>query len=135
MTFFSLTLILGLAGFKVSDLRHVDLRPSAIRQSITRGYYQTSAKVMKYYDSLQSVYRLQAGYRDLKNQFAPPEQEQQQQQQPSEEKKEKNDKDITRRPKPRRDQDAYSQRGDTMNLADARSISTGPNATRKRREA
>src|SRR5262245_5718080 len=135
MTFFSLTLILGLTGFKVSDLRHLDLRPSAIRNGLTRGYYETSAKVVKYYDSLQSVYRLQAGFRDLKNQFSPSEQEQKQQQQPSEEKKEKNDKDITRRPQPKREHDAYSQAGSAMKLADARSISTGPNATRKRREA
>ena len=133
MTFFSLTLILGLAGFKISDLKHVDLRPSAIRQGITRGYYQTSAKVAKYYDSLQSVYRLQANFRDLKNQIAPAEQEQQPK--PSEEKKEKNDKDITRRPQPRREHDAYSQAGSTMNLADAGSISTSHKATLKRREA
>jgi hypothetical protein len=135
MTFFSLTLILGLSGFKVGDLRHLDLRPSAIRQGITRGYYETSAKVVKYYDSMRVVYQLQAGFRDLKNQFTPSEQEQQQQQQPSQEKKEKNDKDITRRPQPKREQDVYSQAGNAMNLADARSISSGPNATHKRREA
>jgi hypothetical protein len=133
MTFFSLTLILGLAGFKF-DFRHIDLRPSAIRQNLTRGYYETSAKVVKYYDSMQSMYRLQAGFRDFKNQFAPSEQEQQQQQQPSQEKKEKNDKDITRRPQPQREHDTYSQAGSTMNLADARSI-TGHHATLKRREA
>ncbi|MCI0350884.1 MAG: hypothetical protein L0Z53_15775 [Acidobacteriales bacterium] len=135
MTFFSLTLILGLAGFKVSDLRNLDLRPSAIRQGITRGYYEGTAKVAKYYDSMRLVYQLQAGFRDLKNQFTPSvEQEQPEQQQPSEEKKEKDDKDITRRPQPKREHDAYSQRGETMNLADVRST-TGPNATLKRREA
>ena len=133
MTFFSLTLILGLAGFKF-DFRHLDLRPSAIRQNISRGYYETTAKVVKYYDSMRVVYQMQAGFRDLKNQFTPSEQERQQQQ-PSQEKKEKNDKDITRRPQPQREHDTYSQAGSSMNLAGVRSIPIGPIPTLKRREA
>ena len=38
MAFFSLSISLSLAGVKVSDVRHVDLRPSAIK----RTYYETS---------------------------------------------------------------------------------------------
>jgi hypothetical protein len=130
MTFFSLTLILTLAGFKFSDLKHVDLRPSAIRQGISRQYYATTAKVVKYYDSMRFVYELQSRLGELKNQITPPEQNQQ----PTEEKKEKNDKDITRRPQPEREE-YYSQRGNSMRLASVRPISTAPNQTLKRRDA
>src|SRR5579863_4995639 len=38
MAFFSLSITMSMAGVKLSDLRHVDLRPSAIR----RDYYETS---------------------------------------------------------------------------------------------
>lgn len=131
MGFFSLTLVLSLAGFKVSDLRKVDLRPSAIRQGATRHYYETSAKVIKYYDSMRIVYQLQAGFRDLKNQITPPEQEQQQ---PPEQKKEKNDKDITRTPQPKRDEDNYSQRAGSMRLASSQPI-TAAYSTHNRRDA
>jgi hypothetical protein len=130
MTFFSLTLILSLAGFRISDLRKVDLRPSAIRQGVTRQYYETSAKVVKYYDSMRIVYQLQSGLRDFKNQITPPEQEQQ----PSEQKKEKDDKDITRRPQPKREQDNYSQRAGSMRLASSQPISTALISTPQRRD-
>src|SRR5207253_6609407 len=38
MAFFSVSMVLNLAGVKFSDLRHVDLHPSAI----VRGYHMTS---------------------------------------------------------------------------------------------
>jgi len=37
MAFFSLSITLSMAGVKVGDLRHADLRPSALR----RTYYDT----------------------------------------------------------------------------------------------
>jgi len=131
MGFFSLTLILSLAGFKVSNLKHIDLRPSAIRQGLTRQYYETSARVVKYYDNMRLVYETQAKFGELKNQITPPEQNQQ----PSQEKKQKNDKNITRRPVPKREQDYYSQRATSMKLASLHQTSTDPNSTRKRRDA
>jgi hypothetical protein len=131
MAFFSLTLIMSLAGFKVSDVKHLDLRPSAIRQSVTRQYYETSARVAKYYDSMRFVYELQSRLGELKNQITPAEQNPK----PSQKKKEKNDKDITRRPQPQRERDYYSQRETGMKLALARPISTAPNSMLKRRDA
>lgn len=116
MGFFSLTLLLSLTGFKFSDLRHVDLRPSAIRQGITRTYYQTSAKVVKYYDSMRVVYQLQTWAQDIKGQMTP-----EQSPQPEQEKKEENDKDITRRPRPKREHDQYSQKESSMKLASSQS--------------
>ena len=45
MAFFSLSISLSLAGVKVSDVRRVDMRPSAIK----RAYYETTGRVVKYY--------------------------------------------------------------------------------------
>ena len=131
MGFFSLTLLLSLAGFKVSDLKHIDLRPNAIRQGLTRRYYETSARVVKYYDNMRLVYETQALFGELKNQITPAEQNQQ----PSQEKKQKNDKNITRRPQPKREQDYYSQRATSMKLASLETNSTSSNLTLKRRDA
>jgi hypothetical protein len=131
MAFFSLTLILSLAGFRLSDLKHVNLRPSAVRQGITRQYYATSARVVKYYDSMRFVYELQSRLGELKNQITPAEQKQQ----PPEEQKKKNDKDITRRPEPKREQDYYSRRESTMKLAFAGPIPSAANSASQRRNA
>src|ERR1700687_3058128 len=54
MAFFTLSVTLGISGVKVSDLRHLDLRPSAIR----RNYYETSGRVGKYYENIRFVYEI-----------------------------------------------------------------------------
>ena len=56
MAFFSLSISLSLAGVKVSDVRHVDLRPSAIK----RTYYETSGRVVKYYENIRFVYEIES---------------------------------------------------------------------------
>src|SRR6266568_6770650 len=76
MAFFTLSVTLGLAGVKLSDLRHVDLRPSAIR----RNYYETSGRVVKYYENIRFVYEIQARVRQFKEATAPAEQPREQQQ-------------------------------------------------------
>ena len=63
MAFFSLSLVLNLSGVKLRDLGHADLRPSAIRS----GYYETQAKVVRYYENMRLVYELQSRMRDLRN--------------------------------------------------------------------
>jgi hypothetical protein len=122
--------VLSLAGFKFSDLRRVDLRPSAIRQGITRTYYQTSARVVKYYDSMRVVYELQTRALDAKDKITP-----QQSEPPEQEKKEKDDKDITRRPRPKRERDQYSQKESSMTLASSQSASDFRSSTPNRRDA
>ncbi len=72
MAFFSLSLVLNLAGLKLRDLGRLDLRPSAIRSS----YYETEAKVVRYYENIRLVYELQSRMRDLRNATQPREQEQ-----------------------------------------------------------
>ena len=52
---------------RLSDLRHVDLRPSAIR----RNYYETSGRVVKYYENIRFVYEIQARVRQFKEATAP----------------------------------------------------------------
>src|SRR5947199_6999909 len=52
MAFFTLSVTLSIAGVKLSDVRHLDLRPSAIR----RTYYEQTGRVQKYYENIRFVY-------------------------------------------------------------------------------
>jgi len=67
MAFFTLSVTLSLAGVRLGDLRHVDLRPSAVRRS----YYETSGRVVKYYENIRFVYEIQARVRQFKEATAP----------------------------------------------------------------
>ena len=67
MVFFSLSVSMSLAGIKVSDLRRLDLRPTAIK----RTYYETSGKVVKYYENIRFVYELESRVREFKRITAP----------------------------------------------------------------
>jgi hypothetical protein len=67
MAFFSLSVTLNIAGVKPSDLRHLDLRPSAMK----RTYYQTTAKVVKYYENIRFVYELESRVREFKRATTP----------------------------------------------------------------
>jgi hypothetical protein len=69
MAFFSLSISLSLLGVKLGDLRHVDLRPSAIR----RTYYETSGKVVKYYENIRFVYEIESRVREFKRATTPAE--------------------------------------------------------------
>jgi hypothetical protein len=71
MAFFSLSVSLSLAGVRPADLRRVDLRPSAIR----RGYYETSGKVVKYYENIRFVYEIESRVREFKRVTSPREPE------------------------------------------------------------
>jgi hypothetical protein len=87
MAFFSLSIAMSLTGIKASDLRHADLRPSAIR----RTYYETSGRVVKYYENIRFVYQIESRVREFKRVTTPatpaPEQ---QNDQPDEERKNNN---------------------------------------------
>lgn len=91
MAVFSVSLTLNLVGVKLSDVRHIDLRPSAIRQQATMKYYETSSRVVKYYENIRLVYEVESRLQELKRATGSDEQEQPR---PSERKKtEKNDRD------------------------------------------
>jgi hypothetical protein len=95
MAFFSIMLMLNVAGVKISDLRYVDLRPSAVKSSMVRGYYETTGRAQKYYENLRFVYQVQSALRDLRNatntQDDTQQQQQQQQQQPQQQPKKPGD--------------------------------------------
>ncbi len=83
MAFFSLSIALSVAGVKLSDLRHVDLRPSALR----RNYYTTTGRVVKYYENIRFVYEIESRVREFKRATTPAE--------PSRREKEKEHKNNT----------------------------------------
>src|SRR5438046_2629908 len=74
MAFFTLSVTMSLAGVKPSDLRHLDLRPSAIR----RNYYETSGRIVKYYENIRFVYEIESRVRAFKQATTPAEQPAQQ---------------------------------------------------------
>ena len=67
MAFFSISIVLNLAGVSVSDVRYLDLRPSALRDSTVRGLVEASARVEKYYENLRFVYEIESRVRELKD--------------------------------------------------------------------
>src|SRR5215475_11937789 len=69
MAFFTLSVSLSLAGVKLGDIRHADLRPSAIR----RTYYETSGRVVKYYENIRFVYEIESRVREFKRATTPAE--------------------------------------------------------------
>ncbi len=69
MAFFSLSMALNLAGVRLTDLRHVDLRPSAL----VREYHMTTGKVVKYYENIRFVYEIESRVRDFKRATTPAE--------------------------------------------------------------
>jgi Putative zinc-finger len=108
MAFFSLSITMSLAGVKLSDLRHADLRPSAIR----RNYYETSGKVVKYYENIRFVYEIESRMRDFKRATMPVEPA------PQEEQKDRHhtNDNTSGQPEPRQDRN-YSQEGSQAILA------------------
>jgi hypothetical protein len=69
MAFFSLSISMSLAGVKLTDLQHADLRPSAIKRS----YYETTGRMVKYYENIRFVYEIESRVRDFKRATTPAE--------------------------------------------------------------
>jgi putative zinc finger protein len=67
MAFFSITMLLSIAGFHVTDLRHVDLST----KGITRAYYSTQTRVVRYYENIRLVYEIETRVRDLRRVATP----------------------------------------------------------------
>jgi hypothetical protein len=98
MAFFSLSVSLSLAGVKVGDVRHVDLRPAAIK----RTYYETSGRIVKYYENIRFVYEIESRMRELKRVTAPAETS------PTEQKKEQKNNNTSGEPDQNQERN-YSQ--------------------------
>jgi hypothetical protein len=67
MAFFSITMLLSIAGFRVADLRHVDLSA----KGIAKAYYTTQARVVRYYENIRLVYEIETRVRDLRRVATP----------------------------------------------------------------
>jgi hypothetical protein len=66
MAIFSVTLTLNLAGVRLADLRHINLRPSAIRETAAIKYTETTNRVIHYYYSIRLVYEVESRLQELK---------------------------------------------------------------------
>ena len=59
MAFFSIALTLNLVGFKFTDVRLSDLRPSAVRSLLTRRIVTASIPIVRSYDHLRFLYQVE----------------------------------------------------------------------------
>lgn len=66
MAFFSISMLMNVAGVSWKDVKNLDLRPSAISQSASLQYHETTAKVVKYYENIRFVYEFETKVRELK---------------------------------------------------------------------
>ncbi|HUQ50024.1 MAG TPA: hypothetical protein VM056_04855 [Terriglobales bacterium] len=66
MAFFSISMLLNIAGVSWNDVKNLDLRPSAISTSASLQYHATTAKVVKYYENIRFVYEFETKVRELK---------------------------------------------------------------------
>src|SRR5436309_2094173 len=105
MAFFTLSVTLSLAGVRLSDLRHLDLRPSAVR----RTYYETSGRVVKYYENIRFVYEIESRVRQFKQAATPAEQPREQQQENNDQ-KDKTKNNTSGQPEQKQERN-YSQEG------------------------
>ena len=65
--FFSVTLVLNVAGFRIGNLKGANLRPSAVIAGISQFAGETQGRIVKYYENLRFVYEIENRVRQLKN--------------------------------------------------------------------
>ncbi|PYV51688.1 MAG: hypothetical protein DMG92_03565 [Acidobacteria bacterium] len=123
MAFFTLSVTLSLAGVKLSDLRHMDLRPSSIR----RTYYETTGRVVKYYENIRFVYEIESRVRQFKEAATPAEQPSEQQN--NNDRKNKTKNDTSGQPDQKQERN-YSQEGNRPIFAASLPIYRGPEPVR-----
>lgn len=80
MAFFSIAVLLDAAGVRLTDLRHADLRPTAIGRNVLHGYYENSARVVRYYDNIRLFQQFEARVRELRQATRPEEEPRRQEQ-------------------------------------------------------
>jgi hypothetical protein len=93
MAFFSITMLLGIAGFHMSDLRHLDLSSKGIMKT----YYDSEARIIRYYENMRLVYEIESRVRDLKR-AATPENNSDNKQQPQPQQQQKQEAPATKNP-------------------------------------
>jgi predicted anti-sigma-YlaC factor YlaD len=91
MAFFSLSLLLSLAGVRIKDLANLDLRPESLRKAVVLQFTQVEASVVKYYENMRWVYAIQTRVRELRKAAVPPENDQKPKEQQKRDKNPNND--------------------------------------------
>ena len=117
MAFFSIMLVLNVAGVQFSDIKNLDLRPSAVKNNVVKGYYETTARATRYYENLRFVYQVQSTLRDLRN--AASTQEDEQQNQDQKKKQQQGPGSDTSEQEKREKNERYSLDRPAIQLADA----------------
>jgi hypothetical protein len=112
MAFFSLSVALSVLGVKPADLRQVSLRPAALRHT----YYNTQARVVRYYENIRFVYEVESRVRELKRSVEPAERPTGESAPEKEKKDHKND--TTEQPEQKQERN-YSQTENHLILASA----------------
>jgi hypothetical protein len=110
MAFFSLSVALSVLGIKPADLRQVSLRPAAIRHT----YYNTQARVVRYYENIRFVYEVESRVRELKRNVTPAEPSSNE----SAPQKKEHKNDTTQQPEQKQERN-YSQTENHLILASA----------------
>jgi hypothetical protein len=110
MAFFSLSVGLSVLGIKPADLRQISLRPTAIRHT----YYNTQARVVRYYENIRFVYEVESRVRELKRNVAPAEPRSNEAKPDNKE----NKNDTTQQPEQKQERN-YSQMENQLILASA----------------
>jgi Putative zinc-finger len=115
MAFFSISVALSALGVKTADLAHIDLRPAAIRHT----YYNTQARVVRYYENIRFVYEVESRVRELKRDVSPAEPAlRDNAPNESEPDKKEHKNDTTQQPEQKQERN-YSQRESNVILAGA----------------
>ncbi|MBO0910989.1 MAG: zf-HC2 domain-containing protein [Acidobacteria bacterium] len=112
MAFFTLSVTLSLTGVRLADLRQLDLRPSAIR----RTYYETTGRVVKYYENIRFYYEIESTVRQFKEATTPAEPPQEHQNKNNKDRKDKSKNNTSGQPGPRQERN-YSREGSQPVLA------------------
>jgi hypothetical protein len=112
MAVFSIALSLNIAGIRLSNLKHLDLRPSSIKEQAAMKYYETSSRVVKYYENIRLVYEVESKLQELKRATGEDEPDQP----PANRKKSENEKKDRQR-----EQNYYSRTNEHVQLAGWRS--------------
>ncbi|MFZ0951124.1 MAG: zf-HC2 domain-containing protein [Candidatus Sulfotelmatobacter sp.] len=106
MAFFSLSVALSVLGVKPADLRQLSLRPTVLRHT----YYNTQARVVRYYENIRLVYEVESRVRELRRTVTPAAE-------PAPEKDKKDHKnDTTEQPEQKQERN-YSQTTNQLILA------------------
>jgi len=106
MAFFSLSAVLSIAGIKPAHVRQVSLRPAAIRHA----YYNTQARVIRYYENIRFVYEVESRVREFKRATTPAE--------PAPQKQKERKNDTSGEPEQKQERN-YSQSDNRLILANA----------------